>query len=487
MAADTSLQEERLVELLSSSFTEFLLHSASDDTGKDPILTITDDVLEQAAAEIRRRLPSSDEAVSQEKVKVILQEAKRKAESQWRNKKSNSSSAKADQKKAGQQQMSLFLTGTGGGLLSASFMTWDRIQDEATNDKEKLTMLQKVEYIDDVIPDWCKAVCPFLQACLLQTDLAIDCIRLHRKWFHMTRGSAAEFRSIQKDLVNNLIEVAVKLTSDWKRNVPETQQNPSKTVRLCCEYAIDMFTDLLHHHSVADDNTNSIGKALWAALERDFAGGPVARCLVEPSPDAAWFCLWTRILSPDEILALVTPKEDRERCLLSYLFSFSLELMGSLKENSQNLPNIVFALSTLRSVLVSLRVLRFPWKLLSLHDNPAPVAEVKKLELFDAYYQLLQYLLATEAKEEEVSHAYLLRSPAMCIDAMETMLWGCIGDSRLFENGEKTVYQIMIGRLAKLHGEIERKSGQSVDRSISRLLADVLGQLRRAESQPSYR
>ena len=310
---------------------------------------------------------------------------------------------------------SLFAAGGMSLLTTASTMvTWDGICEQAATTKERLALLQKVEFIDDILPDWETHVRPFLQKALRDIEDCGDdsailaCVRLHRKWFHRTRGShAPEYQSLQLDLLENLVEAvnyaaAASQTTklrlllhllSWRS---DDEDSTTLFLKPAIKTSLDMFADLVDRDSVKDyQRRNAIGKLLWT---RWIPCPTVRKIMVRHDTLAVGFSQWILgyLNAADTVSLLLLTNDDEEASpsiaktttLVELLFrgatrsteAFAVPTTTTTTylqqwrlRNVVLLPVACFTLSILRSALVVTRVSTFPWTSLlgpqSQHDR----------------------------------------------------------------------------------------------------------------------
>jgi hypothetical protein len=491
--------DERLIDGLSTSFYQHLLHNAkktseTDDNPSSTSSLLGPELVDQALQEIiRRRLSSSsslmnnndDAAVVFASDNEILQKAQDRAFYLWKNSNSSTDDESTTVPSTQPTSISLFLNQlhAGSGGLD-TFMTWGKIQELNTSLPEKLTMLWQVEYIDDLLPDW-DDVSRFLQAGLflfLEEENSIDntksILQLHRKWFHQTRGSSnnPEYRTLQIDLAQNLVS-AVKhwLLETDKPNKRIDADNNDDHVAAVVGTVLDMFGDWVDRTGAFDPSNEcmqAIGTAIW-----DWLGGSNQRLphiIRRHCPYAAWFAKWAvAYMTPEQTIALVSRKspfnfqQGGNTTTLYQMFapaSQSLDEMSSsaatttattTNNNKRDVDDshyatAVFALSILKSVLVSTRVSRFPWHLLLLQPQPTGPQQqqlVSTLEssattettnaiqsrLLNYYLQLMHgSLMATSTRITQVGDDVVplrisdddYQTIVLCVDAIDTIMCG---------------------------------------------------------------
>lgn len=364
----TATIDDRLVNQLSSSLAEHLLrdHALVNDGTERPALS--QDLIDQVMPEIRRRR-SSPLLPTDPTDAEIFQRARDSAVHLW----SEQSTRVHDDQILGETKptaVTLFLNqfhSSGGGLLD-SVVTWDKIQGQATTPREKLVMLNKVEYIDDIMMDW-EDIRSFLQAELIHST--VDVVALHRQWWHLTRGSSnPEYRALQADLVQNLVSVVDR----WALHEGAGFENTGLELELCVCTSLDMFGDWVDGTGFFDPNahqTAAIGEALWDWLGHQ----SLQRVMRRHCPHGKWLAQWVAYQMPNRTIALVSRscRFGKADCSIpTFLFQQASLLLERAplsaavvpRDDDDDFATLVFAVSMFRSVLSSTRVSRFPWHLL---------------------------------------------------------------------------------------------------------------------------
>ena len=320
----------------------------------------------------------------------------------------------------GSSQMSLFLNQLGGGGALASFMTWDRIEEEAGGDQDQIVhLLQNVQHLDDLLPDWSNHVQPFMiQA--LQTSNGDSVLELHRSWFAKCRSSS-EYRALQIGLCQNLVTSIV--LADEATNGRQSR----------VDLAVRMFSDWMQRGLyVHDDRVWTIGCTLWRLLlQQDMTAS-----LRKADPQGIWFSAWIAHLSPDQVRDLILGREDETNNAEGMSLDSTLQWCHTCLSRTGTLLNLndhaicCFWLSLLDSLLESTRVSRFPWDALSTMNDST---NGRILFVWDLY-ELLVAAGTQHGKGDE-------RTMLMCANAMDTLLWGC---------GSGTLYTTLVDKATKL-------------------------------------
>jgi len=401
--ASARTMEERLVAGLAASLAE---HDANPAR------------LDQARREIRRRLlDDHDGVLGDDIVETVLQKARAKS-AEIQKIKSSEASEPSSTTNANTGSFSLFASLVGGGL--NAFVSWEMIQEQASSTAEKLTMLQKVQYIDDILPDWDSAVSPFLKEALADPEVASTAIRLHRKWFHLTRSCGAEYESMQLDMLENLLKIECAVPCTFL----------SEQQKLAITTAMDMFADFVDRNTESSKRRNEIGQLLWGKIPTALA----RQVMVDHDPHASCLTKWIMgYLRAEETINLLTMDPDFN--MLEFLLKRAHETTAALAVGMSNkglterlhpTPEVCFTLSILRSILVSTRLYRFPWSLLpgtpaAMVDHVAPTNLLQPAA--DSFCRLIYGTLASNTDELKLKDDW--QTVVMCSDALDTMLCGC--------------------------------------------------------------
>lgn len=481
--------DERLTGMLSTSFYSYLLHNNSKKNYiENPCFT--QDLVDQALREIRRRRSTALE-IDDPSDSAILEKAQERALRLW---KDEYKCASTDEEHSGSSQnspkptsISLFLNQFHSGCLTR-IITWDKIQEQATSPQEKLTLLKKIEYIDDILQDW-EEVLPFLQASLADREATIlvdDVVHLHRMWFNLTRGSSVnqEYQSVQINLMQNLVTAvdswATKMDGDGK---------PSPSIELCARTSLDMFGDWINRIGASgqrDDSLQKIVTSFWGWIGHQ----RMQHIMHRHCPYAKWLAKWIAYLTPEESIALVSDASpfSHESNTLSCLFidaSTNLHAVSQLSvvERDVRYSTAVFNLAVLRSVLVSTRVSHFPWHLLQPAEDQLAFQAVttrnSQFQLLNLYIQLIQMAqVPTErgVASREVNDYHLL---LLCVDAIETLLCGSYYYGSTESRMTNTGYNDME---VEVSGLLSRVASTGVSH---RVLRSMLDRVQRCCSVPS--
>ena len=390
---------ERLLERLETSLTEYVIH-ASKNTIEESIAdnsvklqTATsriEDLLSTTPEETRlfsellnhcqRLWPGADGATNEEELdraKELCQSAWQQAIQVYKTQNSqpadDSSKEKKSKKPKQQQSFSLLdqLNSQSGGVgsfsLMASFVSLRDIQS-AQSAEERLSVLKKIEYLEDVVQDWDSVKKVMSDGLLCDDRLGdkvmehpetatisngttaqvmtaaktsdtgvssdetvhsrrCDYLELHVKWFQKA-GESNEFRYIQTDLAEHIISLL-------DRYVEAPSNGDEMLVEPCFRAIHHIWMEWMLKEGVYSYSTcapiNSIGRKIFGWLvpakinERDSSShgrqrmdayyAPSRRFLVttiiKTDPCARWVAAWVAHLSPAQSLDCIRSFHDR--------------------------------------------------------------------------------------------------------------------------------------------------------------------------------
>jgi len=393
-------------------------------------------LLDQARLEIRRRGRYHEDEDASAEVEKILQQAQAQA-ALIRTSQDQSSKEDTVSGGAGATSFSLFafVGGSSSLLLNAplaAYCSWEAMQEEATTVKETLTLLQKVEYADDMLPDWETGVRPFLRQALEDDDhddelpSCDDAVHLHRKWYQLTRGSGSiEYQAMQLDLLENLVS---QQTSSLKES----------SIKLRIETSLDIFADIVDRGIVKNQKRcNEIGTLLWTRLlSPPSSTSNVWQMIIDHDPHAVGLSKWIiGCLTSEEVVSLLTMKvlgQDGTPASTSILE----RLLKSANDCDEQLFSACFSASILRSALVTTRVSGFPWHLAVAQTD---LAAAPQTAIAGTYVRLIYRIL-----ENKKSPSLLREWDAliMCVDALDTILCGCPQEEPTGEALRKLVLEV---------------------------------------------
>lgn len=318
--------------------------------------------------------------------------------------------------------------------------------------------------------------------------------RLHRQWFFLTLSDPSystnpDCWSIQTDLTRNLMLMVVHDEALPTTTIRQQQQQQQQ-LRVCLHTLLDIFADWVNHRTKND--LNFLGFFLW-----DYIAGPsdtAATAAVEElrrhDPRAIWAARWMGSQSVDQVLTLVTTPRKPENIPnafdkagttvagedpnpsdvnnnnsavfpLQRLFQLAIQSLAVTSRESapfrsehhptssadpanvasdDQINQAVWALSLIRSVLVSTRAIRFPWYLLHFPDDgqilsnihipaadlailpPHCVSNNTAYQLFQLYLRLVDLATFHCNVEDDELLSFI---HDFCFDAVTILLCGC--------------------------------------------------------------
>lgn len=259
---------------------------------------------------------------------------------------------------AAPKSFSLFssLAGGGGGGL-ASFFSWPMIADNDNEDEIWQALMQKMEYLDDVWPDWSGEIRPWIQERLRrkqhQTEQACQ---LYRAWYDKARRQESpETTQLSLDFMQDIFE-AVEESFQTTTNTTGAAQTS------LLELGLDMMTDFM----VRKATTPPIAclQTLWkvsCASNASTSSSPSLlmqqRVLAAKDPRARWLRLYLQ----------THPSLYRN---FGAALDISLLAFTSLNEYEDDDDDVTseatrrhrYVLALLSNLLVTVRVRGFPWR-----------------------------------------------------------------------------------------------------------------------------
>lgn len=375
------------------------------------------ELLDQARHEIRRRRchrAEDREADDAPAVEKILQRAR--AQAALLRSKEKKSSEEDNVSGGGSTSFSLFASvgGTSSLLLNAplaAYCSWEAMQEEASTAQERLALLQKVEYVDDILPDWDAGVRPFLRQALEddsddEKSFCNDAIYLHRKWYQLTRGSGSiEYQALQLDLLENLL-------------LQEFNSLKDSSIKLRIETSLDIFADIVDRGILKNQKCcNEIGKRLWTQLLLPPSSTPtVWQIMIDHDAHAVAISKWIiGCLKSEDVVSLLSMTVlGQDGTTATTILE---KLLKSAKGGSEQLFEACFSASILRSALVTTRVSGFPW-----HVIQTDIAVAPQTALAGIFVQLIYCILDNK---RPLSLPREWDALIMCVDTLDTILCGC--------------------------------------------------------------
>ena len=367
--------------------------------------------------------------------------------------------------KSSTKSVSLFQTS--GEKTMDNLLTFELIRERAENSHEILDMLLKVRFIDDIIPDW-DEIALFLHSELSvwlsnaeSTDPCcfLDFIALHRQWFDMTRKgihSCQDYQMIQISLAKSLVE-SVRTVNSLNVDI----QLHLDFYRQCVCTILDMFCDWMDRNiggtMFQDPAIRQIGTTLWDwCTFAPKCANDRSALLRRHRPLGQWIYQWfTQCFTVEELVLLLersTPDLSSAcETAIAYnaLYLMVLEartqisVINRIKHpsnaavNFDELPsdlvdavwNVVWLLSTIRSILCVTRLSRFPCYLLecSTKDGTFERSTVDPHECHMQMWGLFWQMFLWIQQKCPSSMKSSLDMDSMCVvctDAMDILLRG---------------------------------------------------------------
>jgi hypothetical protein len=457
--------DQQIVDVLSKSIAIYLHHC---DRSKE----LSPEMIQSLSKQIRRRREiHNNPAISDTE---ILQKAQEKAFQIYQEKLLHPAVVARTISLNSAESFSLFQS-TGGSALD-NFLTFALIQERAKDSHDILKMLFKIQFIEDLVPDW-DDVTNFLQSeislWLSSSDapdfvspFGLDFLMLHRQWFDMTRKgihSSQDYRMMQISFVQSII-VAVRCVdhlTDCNR------QRHLYFYKECLCTILDMFVDWMDRNigggSLGHDPAiQEIGITLWGwSTTAPKSVDDRSNILRRHYPYGQWIHQWfMQCFTVEELVALLqrsmTASSDpcnagktyNVLCLLvqeanAWISEVrnvdgervstngaSKSLLG-VKESDGEIAvwNIVWILSTIRSILCVTRVTHLPWHLLQ-YSTPDGLFEKLsvdphefQIQFWEMFWQMLHRIhkncLPTMESPLDTSAV-----STICTDGMEVLLHG---------------------------------------------------------------
>jgi hypothetical protein len=254
---------------------------------------------------------------------------------------SNISAAPAPAAKSN-SSFSLF---AGGGL--SAFFSWPAIVDQPADDIWKA--LSKLEYVEDVWPDWTAEIRPFL-VLGLQTGRP-EALPLHKQWYGKARRQASpETAQLSLDFLENLVDhlSQQQLSLDGDKMVTDASIDPTAVLTL----SVAMWTDVLIRQARCPP------ERLLTCLWKVSLTVPLVDTLIDKDPDGRWFRIY---LQTHPSLYRNAGGSLAVGQLATFLKKTAWIQAGE-EDRSNRRQRHGYGLSLLCHLLVHVRVHEFPWK-----------------------------------------------------------------------------------------------------------------------------
>jgi hypothetical protein len=319
--------------------------------------------------------------------------------------------------------------------LNAGFalpVTLEEIQ-EASSAQERLTVFQKIEFVEDLLPDW-REIRLLVRAGLdNDTDaVALHYLALHRKWFDQARTST-DYVALEYDLCQNLVDSITGRIASLG-----TCSSENSLLFALIQNWHDMFLDLMQRGQYSEDKDMEVNMMLL--LRNISIGGDIlpAQIMGFIDPQARWFRSWADHVTPPHLVSLL-----EQTGLVPDLVARCQMPVHSTNDHAATLDHVLRlqSVAVLTSIICTTRVAFFPWHLFS--SSPSPPLSTADLlkdpkssstsvppagstaptgpntpsnEQVDSMLTIFLDTMLHEAKPEWT---------LICSTGMETILWGC--------------------------------------------------------------
>ena len=351
--------------------------------------------------------------------------------------------------------------------------------EAASSPGERLQLLQQVDHVDDVASDWTN-VMELLFSGLKQGDYTNEYLELHRKWFEQCTSSA-EHTSLQYGLCTNVVK-AMRQHFGNCVHVAHTDglafDNSQEHAFVMIQLWHSMWMSAVKH--VRPDDACEMA-FLVMGLMRNLAYSMPARFVLLPAhlvalvdPYAHWFAQWIRHdVSPanavTDLLSTGLLYDLMQRCRARGHIEWNQPPNGD-PDSDTDVINIqkgehihiaqweralfVHSLCMVRSILVSTRVGLFPWNELR-NDMPAEVPHTSLMETQSPREDSYQPRVPSIHELWSVTDPFVemmqvtstdTKLASICIEAIETILWG-LQDDTIFREFLWMLLDRLMGRL----------------------------------------
>ena len=264
------------------------------------------------------------------------------------------------------KSVSLFDQLQGGFPMPVSF---EEIEG-ASSSEQRLEVLQKIEYLEDLVMDWNK-IGPVLVKDLSESFLSnptfcLELIDMHRKWFHKGRSSS-EYTPLLFGICENLLQTLAKTKTIDEKVIDDTIENHQIIiVESLVKNWRDMWLDLMQRDQYSEDLAEHMEQSMFELFL-----GP-ADCkvslfaqevLASVDSNATWFQSWTNHLpTNDHLVSLLTGDP---KALLELWDKIRL----SRYRGERNSMSLLHPTAIISIVLCRTRLSQFPWYALT-NSNP---------------------------------------------------------------------------------------------------------------------
>lgn len=324
--------------------------------------------------------------------------------------------------------MSLLDQLQGGFPLPISF---EEIRD-APSSEERLNVLQKVNYLEDLLMDWNK-IHPLLtddlcESFLFNPDLAVQLINLHRKWFDQGRSSS-EYTPLLYGICEKLLETLTKIISDKElqemQDAIETSQ--CTIVASLVQNWSDMWLDLMQRDQYMEELAEPIEKYMFELFLRpgSYKMSRMAQKILGLSdPSAKWFQSWVNHVQTSNLISFF-----RSSNVLRELWTRSRTFQDNSGRHTDSAPFQLHSIAVLSITLCQTRLSQFPWdaftnskspedlEIMTTRNNCRPAID----EILELFLRAINFVSLNENRVDDLDNTAL---KITILDGIEAILSG---------------------------------------------------------------
>ena len=422
------------------------------------------------------------------------------AVAEWKTKAAENNQQKIDnpinsQQKTKKQPASFSLFSQLDSSMFAPRMALEDFQ-AVTTAEERLPLFEKVANIDDLIFDW-NEVLPLVQDGL-NSDGATDYAKLHRKWFGQGRASM-EHWNIRCDLCQNILTAIMNLvTSSRDSQSKDETTSDSFSASQQAVYSLwilwyEMWMDLMQQPLIHNENTIgsptvTMGQQVLLLMRNleSSTGYSVPSFLALVDPLASWFQAWAARMTPPELLSVLVDTDILpdlwQRCDASK--DAGMILTEQCQSQSQLLTVVPkhHALSMLRSILVTTRVLLFPASCIwenDEHSSLKPQSMLTIESLQDNFDTVAKHATDGTSEENSIGDLFLSKHAGSLTDDQIDQLFqlffrvGCGLNSIVDKNSHALTLACAEAIEVLLYGARSRKESKDVFAEMLRQCRDL--------------
>ncbi len=238
--------------------------------------------------------------------------------------------------------------------------------EEASSSEQRLKVLQKIEYLEDLVMDWNKIgsllVKDLSELFFSNPALCLELVDMHRKWFHKGRSSS-EYTPLLFGICENLLQTLAKTKS-----IDDTMGNHQIIiVESLVKNWRDMWLDLMQR----DQYEEGLAGDMEQSMIELFLGPADCKVsllaqgvLASVDSSATWFQSWTNhVPSNDHLVSFLTsdPKG---------LLELWDKIRLSRYKGERNSMSLLHPTAIISIVLCRTRLSQFPWYALTNSNLP---------------------------------------------------------------------------------------------------------------------